>query len=381
MVTDYILKHRDDDVAEFKIDSSSNVEYVRIHNSEFSPVNTLSSEGSQLVSFNYWLSNRCIPNSREGIERLKLKYGIRDQRLMMLSQLGLSLSDHYWVDCKPFTNRWDSINLFDNRYNDIIGHVLFDSRFRIVDEGRLIEGHNPDLSTGGSLKKFWQYSNDDGKSYLIKDGSEVNKQEPFNELFASMLFDKLGFEHTPYSLNNIDGAWVSVCPCISDKKVEMVSADDLRLKYGFEKSYEGIAQIGRQKSLDTFTDSLNKMIIADYLVLNTDRHWQNFGILRDSFSGAWINAIPLFDNGYSLWNNYNVDPNSPSHSSSFADTNEDCLKYVDIRKYINSIPDMTSIFDKAFELYENKDRKAKVRDGVLHRQRDYEIMLDRAYST
>ena len=38
------------------------------------------------------------------------------------------------------------------------------------------------------------------------------------------------------------------------------------------------------------------------MIYNEDRHFNNFGVLRDNHSGALLGAAPIFDNGVSLFN-------------------------------------------------------------------------------
>jgi hypothetical protein len=49
------------------------------------------------------------------------------------------------------------------------------------------------------------------------------------------------------------------------------------------------------------------MIAVDFLIANADRHWNNFGIIRDVESLEWPDTAPLFDNGNSLWVNTSWD--------------------------------------------------------------------------
>ncbi len=42
------------------------------------------------------------------------------------------------------------------------------------------------------------------------------------------------------------------------------------------------------------------MYILDYLILNEDRHLNNFGIIRDVNTLQWLDICPIFDNGQSL---------------------------------------------------------------------------------
>ena len=42
------------------------------------------------------------------------------------------------------------------------------------------------------------------------------------------------------------------------------------------------------------------MILIDILFSNTDRHWGNFGIIRDSKTLETKKMMPIFDNGFSM---------------------------------------------------------------------------------
>ncbi len=51
-----------------------------------------------------------------------------------------------------------------------------------------------------------------------------------------------------------------------------------------------------------FYEQLCSMLVFDALIYNEDRHFGNFGLLRDSHTGEFIAPAPLFDNGMSLFN-------------------------------------------------------------------------------
>ena len=42
-------------------------------------------------------------------------------------------------------------------------------------------------------------------------------------------------------------------------------------------------------------------MIIDFLIENTDRHYGNFGFIRDVNTLKFIKPAPVFDNGTSLW--------------------------------------------------------------------------------
>ena len=44
------------------------------------------------------------------------------------------------------------------------------------------------------------------------------------------------------------------------------------------------------------------MLVFDAVIYNEDRHFGNFGVLRNNHSGELLGAAPVFDNGLSLFN-------------------------------------------------------------------------------
>lgn len=44
------------------------------------------------------------------------------------------------------------------------------------------------------------------------------------------------------------------------------------------------------------------MLVFDAVIYNEDRHFGNFGVLRDNHTGKVTGAAPVFDNGMSLFN-------------------------------------------------------------------------------
>ena len=57
------------------------------------------------------------------------------------------------------------------------------------------------------------------------------------------------------------------------------------------------------EQLEAFCD----MLAFDALVCNTDRHFTNFGVLRDNATGLPVALAPIFDNGRSLFPNVGED--------------------------------------------------------------------------
>jgi hypothetical protein len=50
-------------------------------------------------------------------------------------------------------------------------------------------------------------------------------------------------------------------------------------------------------------ENLKYMLVVDYIMANSDRHFNNFGAVRDAETLEWIGFAPIFDCGTSMWNN------------------------------------------------------------------------------
>ena len=50
-----------------------------------------------------------------------------------------------------------------------------------------------------------------------------------------------------------------------------------------------------------FSDEFRDMLVFDALIYNEDRHFGNFGVLRDNRTGKILSPAPLFDHGHSLF--------------------------------------------------------------------------------
>jgi len=48
-------------------------------------------------------------------------------------------------------------------------------------------------------------------------------------------------------------------------------------------------------------DSIDKMLTLDYIISNEDRHYNNFGAVRDAETLEWLGLAPVYDSGTSLW--------------------------------------------------------------------------------
>ena len=81
---------------------------------------------------------------------------------------------------------------------------------------------SPDNTSDGWLRKKWVIL--DGKRCLVKGGSGANRQEPYNEVIASRIMERLGIPHVEYTLHMMDGQPYSVCEDFVTPETEYISA-------------------------------------------------------------------------------------------------------------------------------------------------------------
>ena len=272
-------------------------------NEDYAPFGLIKMNEIDKVEFNKWWKNRQIPASRKGLKEVLHNSNVYDKDnfdLLDAKAYCLSLSDQYWVKGVDEEIFWESINFFDNEFSEDIGKILFNGGKTALN----LNLNTPDMTSNGNYEKRWKII--DGKRYLLKAGSKIYNQEPFNELIATKLYERLlnKEEYVEYSVIFDDDKAISKCKNFITKDTELVPAWKINEYYEFlddEDKYTHYIRCLNNlgiKDAETLTD---KMIVCDYIIANKDRHFNNFGVIRDVNTLKFIGVAPIFDNGCSLW--------------------------------------------------------------------------------
>ena len=272
-------------------------------NEDYAPFGLIKINEIDKVEFNKWWKNRQIPASRKGLKEVLHNSNVYDKDnfdLLDAKAYGLSLSDQYWVKGVNEEISWESINFFDNEFSEDIGNILFNGGKTALN----LNLNTPDMTSNGNYEKRWKII--DGERYLLKAGSKIYNQEPFNELIATKLYERLlnKDEYVEYSVIFDDDKAISKCKNFITKDTELVPAWKINEYYEFlddEDKYTHYIRCLNNlgiKNAETLTD---KMIVCDYIIANKDRHFNNFGVIRDVNTLKFIDVAPIFDNGCSLW--------------------------------------------------------------------------------
>lgn len=247
-----------------------------------------------------WFKSRGIPSWRDKLDILLHRLNISAPSELLDKSFGLSLSDQYWIKPYNIDVKYDDINFFDNDfdYSEFLEASLSKNSKTIVKKSAL---KTPNNTTDGMLRKAWII--EDGTRYLLKGGYKNELLQPFNEVLASEICKRLGFNHVEYTLDIYKDMVVSKCPCFINKDTELVTCHQIRNdmdRHNNIDDYEDYINILEENGIKNARIEMENMYILDFLIMNEDRHLNNFGIIRNVNTLKWLCCAPIFDNGQSL---------------------------------------------------------------------------------
>lgn len=233
-----------------------------------------------------WVANRSSAKHRAHVEKILEMCGGKTKSGFIALTHCLSLTDTLWVKSDRESVTWKDVNLYENNFDEEVSKLSFDGNglFEIQ-----MSTTSPELTTDGAYDKCWL--NEKDGIHLIKTGSEGARNtglEPYGEVLASQVFEKL-CNSVKYSLRKYDGHIVSDCKIFTSQEfgyrpISMFYKDKLTLP----KLLEIYRDFGCE-------DDFRRMVVADCITLNCDRHFGNFGFMvnNDTFECTVLN--PCFD--------------------------------------------------------------------------------------
>lgn len=249
------------------------------------------------AALNEWWTDRSIPASRSGIREALEALDISSTKMLLVRCYGLSLSDQYWICPEGSGLTWDKVNFFENDFSDDIGDVLFGINRKLNG----LDFSSPDNTSDGNLKKRWKII--DGRRCLVKGGSNPFHQQPFNEVIASGIMERLGIPYVPYWIIWSKGAPYSVCEDFVTGDTELIPAwrvIQTQKKSNSTSVYQHFINCCEALGVTDACCYLDRMIVLDYIIANEDRHLNNFGLLRNPETLEWCGFAPIYDSGSSL---------------------------------------------------------------------------------
>lgn len=372
---EYTLMHKNIPVLDIELDEATGFvqKLGTVHRIKHLPLGTVDQHGIvDRTALNTWWIDRCIPASRSGVRQALEMLNIPTPQLLLTRCFGLSLSDQYWVKSKDSNLQWENINFFDNPFSEDIGDVLLGKASKTTG----FDFCSPDNTSDGFLKKRWQII--DGKRCLLKAGSTPFMQQPFNEVIASLVAERLGIYHVSYTLLWDDGIPYSACEDFITPDTELVSAWRVmqsRKKQNSSSVYQHYLNCCEALGIPNIQQAVDQMIVLDFLIANEDRHQNNFGLIRNASTLEWLGVAPIFDSGSSL--GYDKLPGQilsgrGIECKPFKKTHAEQLKlvssfdWIDFDQLVGSKREIRSVLDKAGE-YMDEVRKDAIQSAYVSR--------------
>lgn len=296
----YTLMHKNIPVVNLTLDETTgSIQRIdALFHKEHLPVGVLVRHGvTDRAALNEWWEDRSIPASRSGLREALETLGVASSKLLLSRCYGLSLSDHYWIKPADSKLTWHNVNFFENPFSEDVGDALFG----IPPKKEGFDFSSPDNTSDGFLKKRWKIL--DEKRCLIKAGSPPFQQQPFNEVIATKIADRLEICHIPYTVMWENGIPYSVCEDFVTPDTELIPAwrvMQIQKKDNQTSVYRHYRNCCEALGVPNVAHALDQMIVLDYLIANEDRHLNNFGLLRNPDTLEWLGPAPIYDSGSSL---------------------------------------------------------------------------------
>ena len=369
----YYLMQQNNGIANIDINIQTGriVQINEIYSFERLPVFTTENNFNELKdSLNKWISHRSISESRKDLPQILHDNHVRTPEALALKTLGLSLSDQYWFRPENTMYNWLNVNLYDNNFKQM--------KLLNTVENNLSAS---DSTLNGQLTKYWKIEND--TRYLFKQSTFPFMQQAYNEVFASELLKKMKIPHVTYSIVEKGDMPYSVCPMFTDRNTEYVPAGailDIKPKLNNESAYIHFMDCVNTLHIPVEKSQIDTMLAFDYLINNSDRHYGNFGFLRNAETMKFIGMAPLFDHGNSMWfNNLNYDIKlSQQPAKPFKDEQEAQIKLAKEQKLPTNLISETWIKEKIEQIYTqnprcDQERRTLFFEKVLARKRSLEM--------
>ena len=291
----YTLKIYDQPLVKFNMENKptlkiSNIEVVSKDIAVFPEVLKKEVTRDTIKEF---LQQRIVPKNRTFVKNIleaqNLDY--RDIKGIIDISKGLSLIDCYWITTDD-SLQFADYNLYDNNFSEVLSLVAF------TGYSSKVKGiaTSPEFTTDGVLPKAWRRI--ENEVFLYKGSTEYLKasnggNEPYSEYYICQLEELMEINHVSYGLEKWKGMLASTCKLFTSKEYSYVP---IYLASGLKD----IDDIYRWCCKAGFALEFANMILLDALTFNWDRHFGNFGVLKDNKTGKYVAFAPIFDNGAGL---------------------------------------------------------------------------------
>lgn len=292
-MTKYYLMHKDVVCGTIIFDETTgHVVSYKDNKNGFSPY----LGNSDVQKIKKWWEMRAIPASRSMVEDILKNAGCINTETYLAKNLGLSITDTYWVCPADIKLTYDKIK-FQNfeTYNN--GKIPYHNE----------SSYDFNASLGGQMDKYWNLEGNIPE--LIKESSKYFGQQSVNEVVATKIHEMQNnnIPFVKYIAKNKEGHGIlSYCKAFTSENVELISAYEV---LGSTKSKNDISPYDTYINIcvdnglerEIIQNYMDYQTMTDFIISNTDEHLNNFGVLRDANTMKLIGVAPIYDSGNSMF--------------------------------------------------------------------------------
>lgn len=238
-----------------------------------------------------FIRNRRAPKHRENMKKLLQLSGCDILKGFFDISHALSLVDTFWVKDEFSNLEWEDVSLYTHPFNEATAKTALDGD----SHGQNLSTTSPEYGTDGSFAKCWIREDDTVK--MLKRGSSGASNaglEPYSEYYASQVVRRFTGNYVNYDLRTRDSRLCSVCDIFTSEDYGFIPYVALNTgNTSVEHVLDLMCNLG-------FEEEVKEMFVLDAVIMNVDRHKNNFGFLVDNRTLDIQGMAPLFDHNLAL---------------------------------------------------------------------------------
>ena len=278
----YILYNDDVPAAQFTVRNTVIEEYIP-QKPKLLPMQI---RRSSAEGFNAWLRERSIDmSSIQHRNLMNSLYSTRDKTTLALKTHMFSLSDTFTCfEENMFIPRSKLCNPKDQ--NTVSDYILVSNDTSL----RQLRISSPNASTDGSFTKTWKYENGDWWLYKLQSCAATEAEVQISHILMDIGWDAAEYEYVGRYRKRVRTR------CFLNPHEFFEPYDSFRFFYDDPSDDDAVITRNIASLGSEFEIAWKRILLADAVFLNTDRHMRNFGVIRSSLTGQILRLAPNFDN-------------------------------------------------------------------------------------
>ena len=236
--------------------------------------------------FASWLRERAVDlNSVQHRRLMNELVGSRDRITIALRTHMFSISDTFTCfEEGTFTPRLQLCRPEDQ--NTVSDFILVSSDTSL----RKLRVSTPNASTDGSFTKTWKYEEGEWWLYKIQPGASTEAEVEISRVLRNIGWDAAEYRYV--------GRYRKRVKTRNFLRPGEFFEPYESFRFFFDNPADDDRIIGRNLASlgPAFEEAWKRILLADAVFANTDRHMRNFGVIRSSRTGEILRMAPNFDN-------------------------------------------------------------------------------------